>query len=370
MIETDLCVIGAGPAGLSAATKAAKLGCKVVLIDENIRAGGQLFKQIHKFFGSKEHLAGVRGFDIGEKMLKEAAEAGVDIMLSTLAYGIFEGNKIGIHIPKDKTNGIIEAKKIIIAAGGLENSPAFPGWTLPGVMGAGAAQTLANLYGIKPGSKAVMVGTGNVGLIVSYQLMQSGVEVVAIVEAADKITGYLVHARKLLREGVPIYLSATIKEAIGKNSVERAVLITHSGQELELEADTICIATGLSPLSEMASMAGCLFTYSKTLGGFVPLHDRNMQTTNENIYVAGDVSGIEEASTAMEEGQIAGISVAKALQKEGASQADALIAKCYERLDQLREGAFGAARLSAKEAMFEEAGHVIQKGKGRGEGAV
>ncbi|MCL2388366.1 MAG: NAD(P)/FAD-dependent oxidoreductase [Defluviitaleaceae bacterium] len=358
MITTDLCVIGAGPAGLAAAIEAAKQGVSVTIIDENIRAGGQLFKQIHKFFGSKEHHAGVRGFDIGEKLLKEAGSLGVDIRLRTAAYGIFEGNKIGIHASIDKRNGIVDAKKVIIATGGMENSPAFSGWTLPGVMGAGAAQTLANLYGIKPGEKAIMVGSGNVGLIVSYQLMQSGVEVVALVEAANKISGYLVHARKLLRAGVPIYLSATVKEAIGTKCVEKAILISNNGTELELEADTICIATGLSPLSELASMAGCAFSYNKTLGGFVPLHDRNMKTSNDDIYVAGDVSGIEEASTAMEEGRIAGISVAQALNKLSNTEAEDLIEKCYTRLNQLREGSFGAIRQTAKEALFKEAKDV------------
>jgi len=361
MIETDLCVIGAGPAGLAASVEAARHGVKVTLIDENLKAGGQLFKQIHKFFGSKEHHAGIRGFNIGENMLKEAYSLGVDIRLRTLAYGIFENNTIGINEIDEMKNGLIKPIKIIIATGALENALAFPGWTLPGVMGGGAAQTLMNLYGLRPGRKAVMVGSGNVGLIVSYQLMQAGVEIAALVEAADKISGYLVHARKLLRAGVPIYLSATVKEAVGTNCVEKVILVSLdenfqpiSGTETELEADTVCIATGLSPLNELARMADCSLCFSKSLGGFIPIHDKNMKTTNDDIYIAGDISGIEEASSAMEEGRIAGIAVAESLGRIDKKNAEQLKAVCYERLCQLREGPFGEARQKAKKALWKE----------------
>lgn len=365
MIKTDLCVIGAGPAGLGAAIEAATYGVKVTLLDENMKAGGQLFKQIHKFFGSKEHMAGIRGFDIGEKMLKDAGDLGIDIRLRTLAYGIFEDNIIGINAIDEMKNGLIEAKKIIIATGALENALAFPGWTLPGVMGGGAAQTLMNLYGLRPGKKVVMVGSGNVGLIVSYQLMQAGVKVIALVEAAEKISGYMVHLRKLLRAGVPVYLSATIKEAIGKNFVEKVVLVSLDQNfekildtEIEIEADAVCIATGLSPLTELARMAGCDFTYIKSLGGFIPVHDRNMKTTNNDIYVAGDIAGIEEASSAMEEGRIAGIAVAEALSKISGSEAKVLKDACIDRLNQLREGPFGYLRQSGKEELLRNGGQI------------
>ena len=361
MINTDICIIGAGPAGLAASIEAARYGASVTLVDENHRAGGQLFKQIHKFFGSHNHQAGIRGFDIGENLLKEAIELGVDIHLRTVAYGIFEDGIIGINDIDKQKNGLIKAKKTILATGAIENALPFNGWTKPGVMGAGAAQTLMNLYGLQPGKRVVMVGTGNVGLIVSYQLLQAGVEVVAIVEAAPKVTGYLVHSRKLLRSGVPIYTSTTVKEAKGQKGVDEVVIISLDekfspikGSEKVLDADTVCIAVGLSPLSELARLAGCDFSFIKTLGGFVPKHDKDMKTTKNDVYVAGDIAGIEEASSAMEEGRLAGIAAAESLGLVDTAKAKILKVEYENRLLELRQGVFGTGRREAKKELVKE----------------
>lgn len=102
-----------------------------------------------------------------------------------------------------------KADNIIIATGASENTLAFPGWTLPGVMGAGSAQTQMNLHGVMPGKRVLMMGSGNVGLVVGLQLMQAGCELVAVVDAAPRVGGYGVHAAKLARTGVPFYLGHT-----------------------------------------------------------------------------------------------------------------------------------------------------------------
>ena len=170
IIETDVAIIGAGAAGLSAAVEASSAGAKVLVIDENSRPGGQLFKQIHKFFGSSAHLAGVRGYEIGKQLLHQVEQSGAEVMLDSLAYGYFP--KEGIGLIHNNRHYVVKAKKTILAAGAKENYMAFPGSTLPGVMGAGAAQTMVNINRVLPGKKVVMVGSGNVGLIVSYQLMR------------------------------------------------------------------------------------------------------------------------------------------------------------------------------------------------------
>ncbi len=206
MREVELLVVGAGPAGLGAAIEASRYGAKVLLVDDKDKPGGQLFKQIHKFFGSKEHLAGIRGFDIGLHLLKEADSQGVEISLETKVLGIMENGIISLLV-NEKEMKSIKAKKIVLATGGIEKALSFPGWTLPGVMSAGAAQTLINIERVLPGERILMVGSGNVGLIISYQLLQAGADVVCIVEAAPSITGYLVHAGKVMRAGVPIYTS-------------------------------------------------------------------------------------------------------------------------------------------------------------------
>lgn len=358
MKSTQAAIIGAGPAGLAAASELAKAGAKVTVLDENARPGGQLFKQIHKFFGSKEHHAGTRGYDIGKNLLAETERLGVEVLLDAPVYALFPDMTVGyIHEGSEKC---LRAEKIIIATGASENALAFPGSTLPGVMGAGAAQTMINVNRVLPGRKILMIGSGNVGLIVSYQLIQAGAEVVALIEAAPQIGGYGVHASKIRRAGVPVYLSHTVSRAIGEEEVQAAELVRLdlnwqpiAGSEFILKADTICIAAGLTPLTELAWMIDCKFTYISTLGGFVPQHDDNMETTKKGVYVAGDIAGVEEASTAMEEGRLAGAACAEALGLYSKQQANELKQEIRSRMNALRTGPFGEGRRLAKEQLLK-----------------
>jgi len=356
MEEKELVIIGGGPAGLSAAIEARKKGVDVLLIDENLRPGGQLFKQIHRFFGSREHMAGVRGFVIGERLLNEVKKLGIDVWLNSVVYGLFKDNVIGVV--KENKNIILKAKCIIMATGAIENPLSFHGWTLPGVMGAGACQTMININRVLPGKKALMIGSGNVGLIVSYQLLQAGADVCGVIEIMPNIGGYLVHAAKIKRFGVPIYLSTTILEAEGKEEVEGAVICPVDNdfkpifrKRKEIDVDLICIAVGLTPLNELLYQAGCLFTYKPYLGGTVALHNADMETSVNGIYIAGDLSGIEEASTAMEEGKLAGLSVAERL--NGKSYKDEKI-DVLRRLNDFRIGTFGEKRRISKEEIIKE----------------
>ncbi|MBE3113013.1 MAG: FAD-dependent oxidoreductase [Actinobacteria bacterium] len=319
---TDIAIIGGGPAGLSAAIYAASLGAKVTLIDDGLELGGQLIKQTHKFFGSEKQFAGVRGIEIAKKMIQDIKEYdNITVIANATVTGYYEDEAITIV---QGVNGELlkklKANRIIIATGASENMLPFVNNDLPGVYGAGAVQTLMNLYGVVPGNNILMVGAGNIGLIVSYQLLQAGIKVSAIVEALPKIGGYLVHASKIRRLGIPIYTSHTLKEVYGTDCVERAVISEINrnfefipGTEKELEVDTICLAVGLSPLSDLLWQAGCQMKYVTELCGYVALRDDNMKTTKDKIYIAGDVAGIEEASSAMLEGQIAGLNTAVSL---------------------------------------------------------
>ena len=275
MRTTDLLVVGSGPAGLGAAIEGARCGAWVLLVDENHKAGGQLYKQIHKFFGSGAHYAGTRGFQIADLLLREASGLGVETLLDTRALGLLDDGRVAVlH------GGVVEAveaKKVILATGAKENALAFPGWTLPGVMTAGAAQTFSNVHGTLVGKRILMVGSGNVGLIVSYQLMQAGAEISALVEAAPRITGYLVHAGKIQRAGVPVYTSHTVVEARGTDRVEEAVIAQVDeyfqpipGTEQTIPVDTILLAVGLNPRIELASMFHCKTTFEGGLGGLLP----------------------------------------------------------------------------------------------------
>jgi len=307
----EICVVGGGPAGLEAAIVAKELGAHVVIVDDNPILGGQLIKQTHKFFGSKLHYCGVRGIDIATILSDRITELGVEIINNATVVGYYDNDTIGILREDDFSP--LKAERYVFATGASENMLAFENADLPGVYGAGAVQTMMNVYGVVPGKRALVVGSGNIGLIVPYQLLQAGVEVAAIVEIMSKVGGYYVHAAKIKRAGVPIYLKHTIIEAQGKESVERAVISEVAddytcllGTEKTIECDTVLIAIGLSPLCDLLYHAGCRIDYIPELGGHVPYHDKNMLTTKANIFVCGDLACIEEASTAMLEGRIAG----------------------------------------------------------------
>jgi thioredoxin reductase len=310
MLTTDVAIVGAGPAGLFAAVEAAKAGAKTTLINEYVEPGGQLTKQIHKFFGSKEHEAAVRGIDIAAKLFGEIDELGVEKRMGTVVWSIFHSNILAIA--HDGKSEMLRANKIILATGASENAFAFPGWTLPGVMGAGAAQTLINL-------------------------------------------------QRVARAGVPIWTSHTVEKAHGQEAVEGATMVKVDkrwrpvpGTEREVEVDTICIAVGLTPLTELAWLANCNFTYVGSLGGYVPLYDEKMETTVKGLYVAGDAAGIEEASTAMEEGRVAAISAVESLGYMTQQRACALRTAAYERLKSFRIGPFGEMRDQGKRFIWRE----------------
>lgn len=362
--EVEILVVGAGPAGLSAAIEAARHGADVLVVDENSKPGGQLFKQIHKFFGSRRHHAGVRGVDIGNELLDEVEKLGVEVMLNTVAYGIYPNDE-GVALAVDGETGmIVHPQKIIMATGASENPLAFPGWTLPGVVGAGAIQTMINVNRVPVGERVLMIGSGNVGLIVSYQLLQSGAEVAGIVEAAPQLGGYGVHSAKVRRAGVPIFTSHTVLEAVpneDKSGIVGAVIAEVDdkfqpvkGTEQFIACDCIGIAVGLTPDIALPAMAHVEFINAGRLGSQVPMHDRDMMTTQDGIYVAGDASGVEEASSAIEEGKLAGIAAAQSLGKISEAEAAEAKAKVWESLSQLRTGPFGAGRAQAKEQIIRQ----------------
>ncbi|MGC9218815.1 MAG: FAD-dependent oxidoreductase, partial [Athalassotoga sp.] len=313
MKEYDAVVIGGGPAGMAAADV---LGdhVKTLILDENDMLGGQLVKQTHKFFGDHAHYASTRGFEIANKFIDKIEKKPVDILTSSTVIGIYPQNTVAYV--KDGHEDQVKYKKLIIATGAMERQLPFINSDLPGVYGAGAVQTLMNQYGIFPGKRFLIIGSGNIGLILAYQLAQTGVEVRAIVEALDKIGGYEVHANKAKRLGIPVLLKHTIIKAIGDESVQGAVIAevddkfnVIAGTEKEIVVDTICISVGLMPITELTEQAKCKIAYIPELGGYVPVRDERMRTTNPDVFVAGDLSSIEEATTAMIEGKLAAMQI-------------------------------------------------------------
>lgn len=347
MTKYDIVIIGGGPAGLCAAIEAAEAGAKILLIERSDILGGQLIKQTHMFFGSKKQYASTRGIDIATILIDQIKQnQNITVWCEATALGMYEDGVITVE--HQNTYKKISASAVIVATGAFEKFLPFPNNDLPGIYGAGAVQTLMNLYGVVPAKEVVMIGAGNIGLIVSYQLMQAGVKINAIVDAAPHIGGYLVHAAKIRRMGVPIYTSTTVERANGKDCIESVTLVKVdnsfnkiNGTEFDVRCDNLCISVGLSPLAELLWQIGCEMKYIPSLGGFVPTRNKNLETSVKNVFIAGDVAGVEEASSAMVEGRIAGISAAKNL---GFSQPNSKekIEDFFLQAHSLRSGEVGA----------------------------
>ncbi len=297
--ETDVLIIGGGPAGLQAALTLAPNKVGIILVDDKDQLGGKLLLQTHKFFGSVEDsYAGTRGNDIAKKLEKEVEEyTNIDVWLSSPAIAVYSDKLVGVLKGEEYVH--IMPKKLLVATGAREKMLAFPGNTLPGVYGAGAFQTLVNRDLVKSSDKIFIIGGGNVGIIAGYHAIQAGIEVVGLVEALPFVTGYKVHEDKLRRLDVPIYTRHTVTAAHGKDHVE-AVTISQiderfqpiKGTERTFEVDTILIAIGLDPVYEF----------------HVKAKDFGM-----DVWAAGDALEIAEASSAMFSGKIAGMKLGKSL---------------------------------------------------------
>ncbi|MBW2654760.1 MAG: FAD-dependent oxidoreductase [Deltaproteobacteria bacterium] len=294
-INTDVLIIGGGPAGLSAAIQLDDHQINTILVDDKDKLGGKLVLQTHKFFGSVEDShAGMRGMDIGGMLAQKIEEStSINVWKNSTALYVFDDKKVGIL--KDGVYKIVTPKVILNAAGAREKFLRFNGNSLPGVYGAGAFQTLVNRDLIKPTEKLFIIGGGNVGIIAGYHALQAGINVVGLCEALPECGGYKVHEDKLKRLGVPIYTSHSIVSANGKESVSSVTIAgidknfqVIEGTDKTFECDTILIAVGLESVSEFTEEA---------------------RSAGIKVFSAGDASEIAEASSAMFNGKIAGLKV-------------------------------------------------------------
>lgn len=363
MRKYSLVIIGGGPAGLSAAKIAAEAGVDCLIIERDYKLGGQLVKQTHMFFGSEKQYAKTRGIDIAQILINDVLkhQDKIEIMKNTTVVGLYPDNVLTILQDEKYTKIAFDA--LIVATGASEKFLAFENNDLPGIYGAGAVQTLMNVHGVLPGEKVVMIGSGNIGLIVSYQLLQAGVNVLKVLEAAPTIGGYKVHASKLKRLGVDILTRHSIKRAIGTDKLEKIIISELDeqwqfieGTETEIETDALCISVGLSPMGNLLSMIGADMKYISKLGGLVPVIDHNHETTIRNVFVAGDVCGVEEASSAIVEGYLTGLLVSERLGFKH-NQYEMLYEDLNSQLHNLRSGPFGIRTLEGLKELRGES-HV------------
>ncbi len=368
--RVDLAVVGAGPAGLSAATVVAAAGGRVIVLDESPWTGGRLRSQVHQESkpGPDGRTVWSRGPDKAAKLASGAIKAGAELRPGVSVWGLFpESNPeaewyLGLApvLPGeegDKTLFGLGAKTVIVASGAVQNPVPFPGWTLPGVITAGAAQTLLNLHFVKPGQRAAVVGVDPLALSVAGLMSLAGMEVkgvilppqnglhlgpaspkqalVSLARLADhgpglslSLTGKLLSIFSRLSSelfpkkgikvwGVPLMLRKAVVSVGGQGRVERLRVadLRADGRfyDKDIEdwaVDVVLTSAGLSPLAELLQVAGCPLVHIPQLGGWTPVHGPGLETPMEGLFVAGSVTGVEGAAVATAQGRLAGISAA------------------------------------------------------------
>lgn len=297
-INIPVLILGGGPAGLSAALELARQNIKAILVEDKQKMGGKLIIQTHRFFGSVDTVhAGTRGFLIAEKYVDELLKYPlINSWVNSTALAVFSDKKVGIFRSGNQYV-LVKPDYLIVACGAREKSLSFTGNTLPGVLGAGAFQTLVNRDLVYPGKRVFIIGGGNVGLIAGYHALQAGMEVAGLIELMQECGGYKVHLDNLKRLGVPIHVSHTILSANGNDHVTSVTIAKVNsdfqvipGTEKTIICDTVLVAIGLDPVDEF---------YKKAV-------DFGM-----NVEAAGDSEGIAEASAAIISGKIKAIKIAE-----------------------------------------------------------
>ncbi|NBI28740.1 NAD(P)/FAD-dependent oxidoreductase [Chengkuizengella marina] len=351
----DVFIVGAGPAGLSAANVCAKNGLKVKVVDEFMKAGGRLLGQLH------EEPDGTwwNGIEEAKKLNDEAQQLKVEVDCGVSVYNIKKQNK---SWKVYTTKGKFQTKALLLATGAAETAIPIPGWTLPGVMSIGAAQVMTNVHRVKVGDRGVVVGINILSAAITRELQLAGIEVSSMylpgkniatgdhgnpiltmksmLKVASLAPSKLIRiGSKLMKSeslhplalkfypksgikvwGMPVHLRKAVIEIVGEKKVEgvRVAKVDLNGEPIVsteefIPVDFVCIAGGLYPLVELAAITGCPFQYVSELGGHVPVHSEKMKTPLEGLYVAGNITGIESAKVAMKQGTVAGYSVVQDL---------------------------------------------------------
>jgi sarcosine oxidase subunit alpha len=391
----DLVVVGTGPAGLAAAAEVAHCNGSVIVFDEGPFPGGRLRAQMHE----EPAATGIRrrkwfnGSQQADRLVNEATSAGAEISCGVSVWGVFPGWYVAVA-PVDGRNRCpagIEARALVIATGAVQNPVPLKGWTLAGVITAGAAQTLLNVYHVLPGRRAVVIGTDPLALSVARLLALVGADVQgvflpppngiqfgpcstrsAVAElvrlsafAASRrlsILGRLaacgsgLAARCFPRRGLdgggfPLRLRQAAIAVEGTRQVESVrvaplnsdgnVKTTHTTR---VAADVVVTSGGLSPLSELAQLTGCPLVFISKLGGWVPLHGAKFETPVPGVFVAGSMTGVEGAGVAEAQGRLAGSAAAAYLGLIGQPEMKARAARFRAMEQTARQGAIAFYR--------------------------
>ena len=300
--KTQVAIIGAGPAGLACREQLNSFGITNIVIDNNSRIGGQFNMQTHQFFffEKEKKFGGMRGFDIAKTL------AGPDpdgILLNSTVWDILEGGRVAVKNIVDGQMSYIDAQHLVVATGAVPFMPAFENDDIPGVYTAAVFQKMMNQEHTLLGKRVLTVGAGNIGYLTSYQGMQAGAVIRAIIEAMPAEGGFPVQANRVRRLGIPILTGHTLLRAIPNQDhtgITGAVIARCENfkpipgtEQIIDDIDIINICTGLIPDNQLLV--------------------KGREVFGPNTYGAGDAIRIGEGTSAVLRGRQAAYEVAQAL---------------------------------------------------------
>ena len=336
-MSRSIVVVGAGPAGMAAAMEAAARGCRVTVLDEGRFPGGQVYRQADPDLAGKEFAEPSelrRKYSVLERFAK--ANDSFTYRPGCAVYAVFSNREV--HFADGDHTEIMRPDAVVLATGVREVAIPFPGWTLPGVMFAGGAQSILKSQRVLPGRKAVIAGCGPLPLVVAAQLVRAGGDVAALAclrppsvmlrhpsalwHGREIVTEGFKYEASLLRAGVLRLTGHVPVRALGKDAVEAVVLArvdqvgnVVTGTEREIECDLLAVNYGFAANSELAAMASAPMRRDPVTG-WVPIADNYGRTSVPGIFVAGDSAGLRGALIAESEGTIVGAAASEALDSD------------------------------------------------------
>ncbi|MCZ0812442.1 MAG: NAD(P)/FAD-dependent oxidoreductase [Pseudomonadota bacterium] len=327
MIRRDLVIIGAGPAGMAAAVRAADLRLSVSILDEQLRAGGQIYRDVDRAAALRGDILG-KDYAHGATLTAGLRRDAIDHLPGAVVWAIEEGFRISYS--QDGQGAQIAASHVLLATGALERPMPLPGWTLPGVMTAGAGQILLKQSGVLA-RNAALVGSGPLLYLIAAQMIRAGTPPAAMVETqgrGDIISAmrhlggalrgwpYLLKGMMMLAEitraRVPRFTGAQGVAIEGDTKAE-AVTFTSAGRSRRIVCDTVFLHHGVVPNTQAARSLGVGHSWSRAQKCFVPAVDEWGQSDIPGVFIAGDGAGIGGAKAAEHAGGLAALKIAEEL---------------------------------------------------------